>query len=1174
MKKILSLLILISLMVSVKGQYLNRQPIGSVNTENYAVGSYGTSVGFRFINSFPDTGSANSYAAVNIKAIPGFIIRVVSDLYMRNNAATQWDKINGGGSGSGTVTSFSAGNLSPLFTTSVATATTTPALSFNLNNSLGGTVFGNVSSSTTQPAFTSVPVLGIAGSTLGTIGLAGNTSGIVTIKPQAAAGTYNFNLPTTAGSSGQFLTSAGGVGSPMTWTTPSSVVPALTATQLAYGDGSNLMTSSANLAWNQSNKTLILAAGGDQGPSMTIDNGIESNYIEFSRTPYQVKTSVGMLGAPELNLSFNMDYYDGVHRYYDATQAATWMALFNGGYQFQYAPSGSTPDIWNNTGRKLFSYHTYGHLIINTDATSVTGTFNAGLTVPRDVGAGNIAGIDTMVIEAAQATGTAGPVYLNRYNTGNVILAAGGGAVTMPTPFTLGATSVTTTGTQLNYLNAATGTTGTTSTNLVFSTSPTLVTPALGTPTALVGTNITGTAAAFNINGTVGATTPAAGTFTTLSASTSIALTGSAATATLGGGATAAELRFLEPSGSGSNYSAFKAVAQSADITYSLPPTVGAAGTVLTDAAGNGVLSWASAGGGSQTPWTSNINADGFTLYGNDGANEDLTLEGTSHATKTTSYVIIQPTAGNVGIGTTTPATGLDLVGQFSYGTGTAGASRQTLYNELSTSTNANTTLYPVAAGANVAASFAPTPKGTGGSSTYKSALGIFTTDHVADATNYELCVLVGTGTNHVLMSEKGGTGTIRPIILDAGVNVTAHSTNADNAKQLFLATNGTIGLNVQTPLAGLHDAYAPIASKPALLLSGATYAAGDATTTKPTLLIEPTGTTSTAWSPAGTPFGVNAGSGFAGRLMDLQVAGTSKMIVTSTGSVGIGTVSPTYNFHVLNSSVDFVGGTFTNNGATGSFPNFNFGQAGSTAFGISSWVNSAVFEASSVGGGAFGAYAGDLKLYANTGRTVDIYLKNGTGQFGIGTGSTVSARLHVISTAEQQRTGYDASNYYSTTVGSTGGVTFNAVGAGSGFTFSDPITNTSAALTTPAFTGVPTGTITSGTYTPTLTNVTNIAASTAYECQYLRVGNTVTVSGKVDMDVTIGAASELGMSLPIASAMTAEENLGGTASSPAAASLVSAVRADATNDRAAFVFTAISLTNDSYWFEFTYQIK
>lgn len=44
--------------------------------------------------------------------------------------------------------------------------------------------------------------------------------------------------------------------------------------------------------------------------------------------------------------------------------------------------------------------------------------------------------------------------------------------------------AVTTTATKLNYLTSATGTTGTTSTNVVFSTSPTLVTPVLGAATA------------------------------------------------------------------------------------------------------------------------------------------------------------------------------------------------------------------------------------------------------------------------------------------------------------------------------------------------------------------------------------------------------------------------------------------------------------------------------------------------------------------------------------------------------------------------------------------------------------------------------------------------------------------------------------------------------------------
>ena len=86
------------------------------------------------------------------------------------------------------------------------------------------------------------------------------------------------------------------------------------------------------------------------------------------------------------------------------------------------------------------------------------------------------------------------------------------------------------TGPLLKVTKGGTGVgTSTGSGNNVLSTSPTLVTPALGTPSALVGTNITGTAAAFNINGTVGATTPAAGSFTTLAASSTVTLSGGTA---------------------------------------------------------------------------------------------------------------------------------------------------------------------------------------------------------------------------------------------------------------------------------------------------------------------------------------------------------------------------------------------------------------------------------------------------------------------------------------------------------------------------------------------------------------------------------------------------------------------------------------------------------------------
>ena len=49
------------------------------------------------------------------------------------------------------------------------------------------------------------------------------------------------------------------------------------------------------------------------------------------------------------------------------------------------------------------------------------------------------------------------------------------------------------------------------------------------------------------------------------------------------------------------------------------------------------------------------------TINGGTAANGDLTLQGTSNATRTTSYVLLQPTAGFVGIGTTAPEQKLDI---------------------------------------------------------------------------------------------------------------------------------------------------------------------------------------------------------------------------------------------------------------------------------------------------------------------------------------------------------------------------------------------------------------------------------------------------------------------------------------------------------------------------------
>src|SRR5574343_1547186 len=62
----------------------------------------------------------------------------------------------------------------------------------------------------------------------------------------------------------------------------------------------------------------------------------------------------------------------------------------------------------------------------------------------------------------------------------------------------------------------------------------------------------------------------------------------------LGGAATASEMRFMEPSGSGTNYSAFKAQAQAGNVTYILPSADATVSGYALKSDGAGNLSWGS----------------------------------------------------------------------------------------------------------------------------------------------------------------------------------------------------------------------------------------------------------------------------------------------------------------------------------------------------------------------------------------------------------------------------------------------------------------------------------------------------------------------------------------------------------------------------------------------------
>jgi hypothetical protein len=120
-------------------------------------------------------------------------------------------------------------------------------------------------------------------------------------------------------------------------------------------------------------------------------------------------------------------------------------------------------------------------------------------------------------------------------------------------------------------------------------------------------------------------------------------------------------------------------------------------------------------------------------------------------------------------------------------------------------------------------------------------------------------------------------------------------------------------------------------------------------------------------------------------------------------------------------------------------------------------------------------------------------------------------------------------------------------------------------------------GNIFGGTYTPSLTFGANVATASAFVCQYMRVGNVVTVSGRVSIDpTTANTLTTLGMSLPIASSITAQTQVSGTfSSSGVATNTTGPVSGNTGNNRADFdIIVGTDVANRSYYFSFTYLVS
>jgi len=206
----------------------------------------------------------------------------------------------------------------------------------------------------------------------------------------------------------------------------------------------------------------------------------------------------------------------------------------------------------------------------------------------------------------------------------------------------------------------ASGATGTTSTNLVFSTSPTLVTPILGTPTSVTLTNATGLPLTTGVTGTLGAAnggtgvannsastitiSGAFGTTLTVSGTTAITLPTTGTLATLAGSETFTNKTLTNPTIT--NY------------TESVV-AIGNSGTTQTLALTNGTVQTVTMTGNCTFTMPTNVAGKSFVLI--------ATQDGTG--SRTGVFTSVKWAGGTAPTLTTTATTGRDILTFFADGT-------------------------------------------------------------------------------------------------------------------------------------------------------------------------------------------------------------------------------------------------------------------------------------------------------------------------------------------------------------------------------------------------------------------------------------------------------------------------------------------------------------------------
>ena len=111
------------------------------------------------------------------------------------------------------------------------------------------------------------------------------------------------------------------------------------------------------------------------------------------------------------------------------------------------------------------------------------------------------------------------------------------------------------------------------------------------------------------------------------------------------------------------------------------------------------------------------------------------------------------------------------------------------------------------------------------------------------------------------------------------------------------------------------------------------------------------------------------------------------------------------------------------------------------------------------------------------------------------------------------------------------------------------------------------------GTYTPTISNTTNIAVSAAQVTHYVRVGNQVFGGGKITLRASAASGVGLNISLPIASNFTVNTDAAGNGSSQNA-DVDMTIDADTANDAMTMTYIALDTSSANFFFQFIYTVK